>query len=157
MLSRQDKDILTYFSRHDFAVTERPFKGPAAELGMTEKALVEALRSLKKRGYIRNLRGVLNQRNAGYKANALVAWNVKNWKGGVEKIIQGTLVADDRVSHCYRRRPARGFNYNLYAMMHAGTKKEIGELAAEVSKRLKAKHTILFTKRELKKEKLKLL
>lgn len=155
MLHKKEKDILEYFSVNEVKLCRRPFEQAAADLSIFEDELIDLLQRLQEKGVIKSLRGVVNPHKAGYTRNALIAWrNNPSGKSAREKAINDVFLGDDRISHCYMRKPDRGFNYNIFTMMHARTKKEIVDFAKKTGQRLKSDHEILFTDKELKKEKL---
>ncbi len=153
MLNEKDKSILLYMTTHGLSLSSEPFQEMAHALGMTEDDVMGTLYGLRQRGVIKSLRGVIDPKPAGYKENALIAWRVPD-----EKIsaVKNNFVENDLVSHCYEREPAEGFNYNVFTMVHAKEIKEIEEFAAKAAAEFKCDHEILFTEKELKKEKLDL-
>lgn len=157
MLFKKEKQALEYFYAKGVGFFPRPFKKAAEDLGIPEPKLLGMLCRLRKRGVIRNLRGLLNHRAAGYAHNALIAWRkrAKN-KFRMEKAIKDVFLADDRISHCYRRKPRKEFNYPLFTMMHAKTGKEIADFARRVARGYGLDYALLFTERELKRERLAL-
>jgi siroheme decarboxylase len=157
MLRKKEKDVLKYFSSHPLELTTEPFAKAARSLSVDQNELIDILRRLQQRGFIKNLRGVLNHRNAGYKSNALIAWRI-DAKPNLRKdnLIKDVFVNDDRISHCYERKPNKRFNYNVYTMMHGRTDQEINRFAQKTARRLKVNYEILFTDQELKKAPLSL-
>ncbi|MBF0477900.1 MAG: hypothetical protein HQL26_00290 [Candidatus Omnitrophica bacterium] len=157
MLNKKEKQIIAYFSVHDLEFSSNPFAKAAKTLDLTEVELIDILTNLQKSGFIKHLSGVLNHRKNGYKANALIAWrlylsskNVKN-----SQFID-LIMGDDRISHFYQRTPDKLFKYNIYSMMHAKAKKEITDFVKKTSREFDLDYEILFTEKELKKEKLNL-
>lgn len=63
---------------------------------------------------MRRFGAVLRHQQAGFDANAMVCFSVKDadWAGKA-------LAENPHVSHCYERAPFEGFPYNVYAMFHA--------------------------------------
>ena len=157
MLSKKEKKALEYFSANDLGLCARPFKQAAADLKISEPELIGLLLRLQKKGLIKSLRGLTNPVRLGYSASALIAWRSGSpGKGNEEKLVKDAFLGDDRISHCYQRRPHRDFNYGIFTMMHAGTKKEISGFARKISRRMKFNYEVLFTAKELKKERLAL-
>jgi DNA-binding Lrp family transcriptional regulator len=125
----------------------------AEKIGITEDQFLEVLARLNQRGIIRRFGATLKHQKSGFKANAMVAWNVDETK--VEQV--GTAMAEfDEITHCYRRNPAPGWPYNLYTMVHAGTEPEclalVEKIAATVGEN---DYTLLFSRKELKKTSMK--
>lgn len=158
MLRRHEKETLEYFSTHEVEACPRPFAQAAADLGVSEAALIGTLRRLQKKGVIKSLRGVVSPRHAGYTQNALIAWKSSAQSTDAERqSLQDIFLADDRISHCYRRKAHPGFAYDIFTMMHARTKKEIVDFTKKAAQQLKFQCEILFTGKELKKERLALV
>lgn len=157
MLCKKEKEILEFFSANEIEVSPRPFARAADALGMAESELVDSLCRMEKKGVIRGLRGVIDHRRAGYAENALVAWRIgPGQKLAKDEIVSGIFISDDRISHCYERRPHEEFDYNVFTMMHAKTRKEIKDFVRKTAAAFSLEHEILFTEKELKKEKLAL-
>ena len=117
MLSDLDKKVILALQR-DLEICPRPFQEVADFLGIGEEALLAAIRSLMDRGYIRRFGATLRHQQSGYEANALVAWAVP--EADLQRIGQH-LAGQRAVTHCYSRRPAPTWPYNLYTMIHGRT------------------------------------
>lgn len=155
MLSKKEKEIIGYFASNGVELSSRPFRTAARKLGMPEGAVIGTLNNLKRRGFIKNLRGVINHHKAGYSQNALIAWRLK--AGSTEKyssLVNDVAIKDERISHCYRRQPHEKFRYDIFTMMHAKTKNEIMNFARATAIELGLEHEVMFTQKELKKERL---
>ncbi len=148
MLSALDKKIISLASR-DILLTDAPFKELAQEAGITEDALINRLKAYKKHGLLRKFSAVLNHRKIGFIANAMCVWNVPE-KSVVKA---GSIIAKFcEVSHCYQRRRAPSWNYNLYAMVHGKTKAECQVVAKKISRKIGFSDCrILFSLKEYKK------
>lgn len=154
-MSEKEKEVLGYFFDHEVELCARPFLKAARSLHMDEGELVGLLKGLEKRGIIKYLRGVIDHVNAGYRENALVAWRSSSpGKENGEKMARDLFLTEPRITHCYKRRPHKTFNFNLYSMMHAKTRKEIVDFAKRCARRFKLDKEVLFTEKELKKTKL---
>lgn len=157
MLLKKEKEVLKYFVDHEVELSGRPFLEAARNLNMTESQLVGLLKRLQKKGIIKYLRGLINHVQAGYRQNALIAWRSDSRvRKSEEKLLRDVFLADARISHCYKRKPHKAFNFDLYTMMHGKTRKEIITFAQETARRFNFSQEILFTEQELKKEKLDL-
>ena len=116
---------------------------------MTLEELLTQLREWLSDGTIRRFGAILKHNNAGYEANAMVAWNVP------EEAIESFAKAAGSfrsVSHCYQRPKFDGFDYNLYTMIH-GKRKEDCEAAARAiaEKAGILSYKMLYTTAEFKK------
>jgi DNA-binding Lrp family transcriptional regulator len=148
MISVLDRKIIALLSQ-DIALTPRPFKLLADKLGIKESGLLARMRRFKKSGVLRKFSVVLNHRKAGFKYNGMAVWDVPQAR--VEKT--GALMASYyEVSHCYERKRACGWNYNLYSMIHARTKNGCLAVVRDISKRTGIdRYKVLFSSKEYKK------
>ncbi|MBF0384277.1 MAG: hypothetical protein HQL27_00245 [Candidatus Omnitrophica bacterium] len=157
MLTDKEKKVAGYFSKNELEISPRPFTKAAAALLMQEEELIAILNKLSQKKIIKNLRGVLNHKRAGYAKNALIAWNMDGFTcGNKDEFIKKTFIDDDRISHCYKRTPHKSFNYDTFTMMHAKSVKEIRNFVNEKGAGFRIKPAVLFTRKELKKEMLSL-
>lgn len=140
--------------QEDLPLVKRPFLAWASSLPLKEDYLIDWIKSRLKRGIIRRFAALLRHRKVGFLANAMIAWKCPS------EIIdrQGQFLASQpEVTHCYRRVPAPGWPYNLYAMVHGRNRdacnRVINRLTSECGL---DQGNILYSARELKKERLKL-
>ena len=151
-LTSLEKKIITAL-QGDIPVTERPYLKLAEDIGISEEDFLKVMNDLNDRGLIRRFGATLKHQNSGYRANAMVAWIVDE-----EKAIEtGKIMASfDEVSHCYRRNPVPGWDYNLYTMVHAMDKESCYKIVEKISNAANIdKYSILFSKKELKKTSMK--
>ncbi|MEN8261081.1 MAG: AsnC family protein [Pseudomonadota bacterium] len=97
-------------------LVSRPYAAIGERIGMNEQEVIERLSRLRRDGVIKRLGVVVRHRNLGYRANAMVVWNVPD---EVAADIGNLMSAHDFVTLCYRR-PRRGedWPYNLFCMIH---------------------------------------
>jgi DNA-binding Lrp family transcriptional regulator len=148
MLSELEKKVIAKI-QGDMPVCARPYQVMAQELGIDEDSLIEALKGLSNRGVIRRFGATLRHQKSGYSANAMVAWNAP--EDAVEQA-GGIFASFEGVSHCYRRNPQPTWPYNLYTMIHAKTRDQCREMAAQMAQKAGLEdYTLLFSEKELKK------
>ncbi len=148
MLSDLEKRVILALQR-DLEITSLPFEELAEHLGLSEEEFLGAIRGLMDRGYIRRFGATLRHQKSGYEANALAAWKVPEAE---LKAIGQKLAAQRAVTHCYARRPAPSWPYNLYTMIHGRTREECVEIATRMSTETGIKdYELLFSETELKK------
>ncbi len=136
-----------------FKLETKPFKRIANEVGCSEEEVIETISNCCNSGIIRRIGAAVKPQNAGYTANALTAWKVPP-----EKIHEvGTELAEIKeVSHCYDRECPKGWDYNLFVMIHGRSKEELEEIIKNISERFDLKEYKVFnTVRELKKTSMK--
>ena len=143
-----DKKIIALI-QGDLPLDPRPFAVMADQLGITEDEFMERVRSLKKQGVIRRFGATLYHQEAGFGANAMVAWLVPDEQ--VDEV--GKVMADFReVTHCYQRRPQRDWKYNLYTMVHGDNEDACHQIAQRISQKTGMKeYALLFSRKEFKK------
>ena len=148
MLTKLEKKIIASL-QEDIPVTAMPYLEIANNLGVSEKALLEALQSLCDRGIIRRYGATLRHQKTGFTANAMAAWQVDEDR--IDEV--GNKMASFReVSHCYRRNPTNRWPYNLYTMIHASDEAACRQTAQSMSEAASVEnYTLLFSHKELKK------
>jgi len=148
MINQTDKKIISLI-QGDLPVHSRPFALLAEKIGITEKTLLERISSLKKQGIIRRFGATLRHQEAGFSANAMIAWRAPDER--IDEI--GTVFAQFReVTHCYHRAPQKDWPYNLYAMVHGGSREECRRIAERLSRSANIRnYLLLFSEKEFKK------
>lgn len=148
MLSILDKKIISLISC-DFPLVKEPFKDLALRLGIKEQLLLEQIKLYKKNGLLRKFCASLNHKKIGFAHNAMVVWNIRNSLITKTGNIMATFTA---VSHCYQRKRAPDWDYNLYSMIHAKTKKACSEVIKRISQKIDCKdYRVLYSLQEYKK------
>jgi siroheme decarboxylase len=148
MLSDIEQKVIALI-QGDLPVTEKPYLEIAKKLGIGEDEVLRILRKLSDQGVMRRFGATIRHQKSGYKANAMVAWQVDEVR--IEEV--GNIMSSfQEVSHCYRRNPAMDWPYNLYTMIHAKDRKTCRDTAKKMAEKASVKnYTLLFSKRELKK------
>jgi siroheme decarboxylase len=135
-------------------LTPRPFALPARRLGITEEKVIALLGKHLRRGVIRRFAGIVKHDRAGYRHNAMVAFEVA--AGQCDRVGE-TLSQFPFVSHCYRRTAWPDWPYTLYAMMHARSPKEFAMRLKEMTGAVPhVSMTVLKTVKEFKKTQFRL-
>lgn len=152
MLSPLDISIIRKI-QEDIPIVLEPYKQMAKELEISENELLNRIEELRSKGIIRRFGAILNHVNAGFKANAMVVWNVpKERVKGVSKI----MVMFSQVSHCYKRPVFPNWPYNIFTMIHGETKNQCKKIVKEISKASRINdYNILYSTCELKKTSMK--
>ncbi len=147
-MDERDKRVVALV-QGDLPLDTRPFRILAEKAGLTEEDFLARVVSLKDRGIIRRFGATLRHQEAGYSSNAMAAWMVP--EGRVEEV--GRVMASFReVSHCYQRRPAKGWRYNLYTMIHGDDPEQCRRKAEDMSKKSGVEeYVLLFSEKEFKK------
>ncbi|MFZ5595597.1 MAG: Lrp/AsnC family transcriptional regulator [Bacillota bacterium] len=152
MLTELEKNIVRELQR-GLPLTERPFLEIAGRLNITEDDLVERVKNLVERGIIRRFGAAVRHQDLGFVSNAMVVWKVD--EADIERA--GRLFSgNSHVSHCYQRKTAEDWQYNLYTVVHGKTDEECRRIAGKMSELSGLKdYMVIFSTRELKKESMK--
>ena len=135
--------------QYDIDFVSEPFANIVKELNIDYTTFFKILYELQDAGVMRRFASILNHRNAGFNANAMVVWDID--EDGSEEI--GKKAAEfSAVSHCYLRPKYENWPYNLFTMVHGKTTQETNAMIDEMSNEIKAKsHMPLYSSREFKK------
>lgn len=98
MLAKFDRLILKEL-QDNFPIVSRPYAQAAVKFGLSEDELIRRIKSLKKRGFIRYVGSVLENRKLGVKST-LVAMSVP--KKELARVVK-TINSYPQVSHNYLR------------------------------------------------------
>ena len=133
-------------------ITEEPYKAVADMLGLQEAEVTAGLSAMLDSGAIRRIAAVPNHYRVGVTANGMSVWDVADER--IEAL--GPKVgALPFVTHCYRRpRHLPDWPYNLFAMVHGGSRDEVErkvETIAGLLGEAAQAHDILYSTRILKK------
>lgn len=132
-------------------LVKEPYAEIGRKLGLSEAQVIESIKELTERGVIRRFGLVLSHRDLGYKANAMVVWNIPDAAVGETG---ERLAALDYVTLCYRRpRRLPDWPYNLFCMIHGRdrvTVEALAEEAAAVAGATDYPRTVLFSTRQFK-------
>lgn len=152
MLSTLDKKIIRRL-QEDIPLTPHPYKDMADELNIDEDELISRIKKYKETGILKRISAILYHRQAGFKANAMVAWKVNN--DNINSI--GEYMASiPEISHCYQRIAYPFWDYNLYTMIHAKDVKKCNKIIKNLSDTTGiTDYKVLYSTRELKKTSMK--
>lgn len=152
MLSAIDRSIIRKL-QEDIPLTPRPYKSIAEEIGITEEELLSKIEDFQNNGVLRRIGGILNHREAGFEANAMVVWMIS--EDNVQKL--GEIMASFKeVTHCYERPISSKWPYNIFTMVHGQNKKQCEDIIKKISDTIKiSDYKILYSTEELKKSSMK--
>lgn len=145
----QEKIKMTQALLKPLDLASRPYEALARKLGQEEKETIEGIKKLIRQGIVRRIGCLLNPRKIGLSANALVVWKIRN----EEVQVTGKKFARRaEITHCYARKPRKGWPYNLYTMIHETNRRQCRALIETMIEESGAlDHKVLWTIRELKK------
>lgn len=129
----------------------RPYLALGEGLGMGEAEVIARLQRLQEDGVIARLGVIVRHHELGYRANAMVAWDIPD--DDVERCGHA-LAGYPFVTLCYRRRRALPvWPYNLFCMIHGKKRETVRLQLAQLRQReglALYPHTVLFSRRRFK-------
>ena len=139
--------------QEDLPLIELPYAVWAEQAETTEEELFAWTKNMERLGYLRRFAAILHHRNAGFKANAMVVWQVPEDQADA----CGEQMALFReVSHCYRRPIFPNWPYPLFTMIHAETHSACMEVVKRIEEKIgQFPHKSLFSTKEYKKTRVK--
>ncbi len=146
------KQIIKY-AQEDIKITKEPFLDMIGKIGIDYDTFFDTLKELQDAGVMRRFATILNHRKAGFNSNAMVVWDIAEDKA--EDVGQ-KIAAYNVVSHCYLRPKYPNWQYNLFSMIHAKSKKDIDNILKEMGEEIEFKsNKLLFSSKEFKKVRIK--
>lgn len=132
-------------------LVERPFAAVGAQAGMSEAEALAALQNLLDCGVIKRMGVVVRHHELGYRANAMVVWDISDEEvGSVGVCLSGI----EYVTLCYRRlRHLPAWRYNLFCMIHGHDRAEVLANVEEIRRDCGLQHVaceVLFSTRRFK-------
>lgn len=113
-------------------LSESPYRTLAADLELDVATVVSSIETLRSDGFIKRIGVVVSHRTAGFRHNCMVAWDVPD-----DELDRCGTRAGSRpyVTKCYHRprRPDRGWEYNLFTMIHGRDPKQVDEWITELA------------------------
>lgn len=132
-------------------LVERPYQALAKQLELGETEVIEKLKRLISSGAIKRFGVVVRHHEVGYRANAMVVWDVPDDE--VDRIGQ-QLGEIDCVTLCYQRpRVQPRWPYNLFCMIHGQSREEVLKCIAKLRAQHgleSVRHDILFSGKRFK-------
>lgn len=127
-----------------------PFASLAHDLGLDERDLLDRIEIYSQQELLRRFAAILAHHNAGFVANAMVAWRVPEDR--IEEAAR-TMVQFREVSHCYQRLSYPHWPYTIYTMIHGRTREQcLGVVQSIATQTDIQDYKVLFTAREFKKK-----
>ena len=132
-------------------LTSRPYAAIAAKTGMTEARVMEMIDGLIQDQTIRRFGVVVRHHEAGYRANAMIVWDVPEQQLAT---IPQQMQQFPFITLCYRRpRQLPEWPYNLFCMIHGHDRETVLKNLHEMITRCgwqDIPRAILFSKRRFK-------
>jgi len=148
-LTDLDRKIINRLSQ-DLPPDTTPFASIAHDLELDEQHLLDRIEDYREQELLRRFAVIVAHHNAGFVANAMVAWEVP--ENRIEEAAR-TMAQFREVSHCYERLSYPHWPYNIYTMIHGRTREHCLAVVRNISGRTDIhEYKVLFTAREFKKK-----
>lgn len=132
-------------------LVERPYAAIGRALWIEESRVIERIAALLADGSIKRLGVVVRHQELGYRANAMVVWDLPDALVDALGARIGTIPC---VTLCYRRpRRLPDWPYNLFTMIHGRSREAVLAQVAEVEQALglgPVPHAVLFSGQRFK-------
>lgn len=126
----------------------RPYQALAEECGLTEEQVLEATSEWQADGLIKRMGLVVRHRTLGYRANAMVVWNLPDEEVAA---IGNAFAEEPFVTLCYQRpRQLPDWPYNLFCMIHGTDRDQVLEQLRQLRERHgleNTEHDVLFSRK----------
>ena len=148
IVSDAEKDVIREM-QEDLPLIPRPFDPISQKLGMTTGELFQQAASFQERRLMRRYSAVLHHRRSGFRANAMIVWEVPPERS---EEVGLTMASHQAVTHCYERPTFPDWPYTHFTMIHATSKEGCEEVASEISQATEiTDYLMLYSTREFKK------
>ena len=132
-------------------LVSRPFAQLGEQLDMSEGEVIARLWLLQSRGVIKRFGVVVRHHELGYRANAMVVWDIPDSQVREMGLCLGDFPF---VTLCYRRpRRPPAWTYNLFTMIHGRDRDQVLARVAELVEQCGLQdipHQVLFSRRRFK-------
>lgn len=129
----------------------RPYAEIGADIGLSENEVIAGLAHLSEQGIIKRMGVVVRHHELGYRANAMVVWDIPDDRISALGHCVGKF---DFVTLCYRRpRRLPAWRYNLFTMIHGQDRAEVLALVEQLKAQCGLQdiaHEVLFSRRRFK-------
>ena len=124
--------------QHGLSLVSRPYAAIAEQIGSTENEVIHYISLMQNRGDIKRFGVVVRHRPLGYKANAMVVWDIPDER--VDELGQ-CFGQFEFVTLSYRRpRHLPDWPYNLFCMIHGKDRDDVLRNLALMAERCNVSH-----------------
>ncbi|CAM2830120.1 Lrp/AsnC family transcriptional regulator [Moritella viscosa] len=156
-LTNEQSNELRVILEKGLPISNQPYLSIANQLNhisgtfVSEQQVIQQIKAWENNGLIKRFGIVVKHRQLGYKANAMIVWDISN-----EEVdsIANKLALRSEISLCYRRpRQQPEWPYNLFCMIHGQTTNQVEMQIASIISELKLGHidkSVLFSHKAYK-------
>ena len=147
-ITEWDKRVIRA-AQEDLPLVSRPFDPMAARLGISVPQLFAQLDEYQQRKLMRRYSAVLYHRRSGFRANAMIVWQVPPERAAAVGMI---MAENPAVTHCYERPTFPDWPYSHFTMVHAPTRDECEAIGRDIAQATGiTDNLLLYSTREYKK------
>ena len=147
-VSEDDKSTIREL-QEDLSLISRPFDEMSQRLGLSNQQLFDLAQVYQDRKIMRRFSAVLHHRRSGFRANAMIVWQVPPERS---EEVGLTMAEHAAVTHCYERPTFPDWPYTHFTMVHATSASGCEEVAQEISQSTGiTDNLMLYSTREYKK------
>lgn len=151
MLPQPCETALIGAIQHGLPLVRNPFAEIGAGIGLPENEVIANLAHWVEQGVIKRMGVVVRHHELGYRANAMVVWDIPDEEVSA---LGHRIGGFDSVTLCYRRvRRLPDWPYNLFTMIHGQLRDEVLESVTQLQEQFglqNATHEVLFSRRRFK-------
>ena len=130
-LSTSDRKLIAAI-QGGLPLVSRPYELIGRRIGMSESNVLARITELQNNGSIKRSGIIVRHHELGFRANAMVTWNVPNDK---VTALGRRIAKFEWVTLCYRRaRFLPEWPYNLYCMIHGRDRQSVIEKVKHITK-----------------------
>lgn len=135
----------------DLPAVSRPFLEIGTAIGLDETEVIETVRAMIDKKYIRKVGAILRHQKAGFTENTILLAAVNETAPGQAESVGSILASFKEISHCYQREPKFLGKFGLFAMVHSRPGEIDGRIKAIVQKAGITDFLVLRSLQEFKK------
>jgi DNA-binding Lrp family transcriptional regulator len=132
-------------------LVSRPYAQIGEGIGLSENEVIAGLAQLQEQGIIKRIGVVVRHHELGYRANAMVVWDIPD---DLVSALGHCLGKFEFVTLCYQRpRRLPAWRYNLFCMIHGRDRDEVLRLVEQLKTQCGLQdiaHEVLFSQRRFK-------
>ena len=115
ILAAQDEALIAAI-QSGLPLCARPYQEIGRQIGLDEGEVIRRLQTMQQQGLIKRLGVIVHHRQLGYRANAMVVWDIPDEKVSELGNCMGQF---EFITLCYQRpRHLPDWPYNLFCMIH---------------------------------------
>ncbi len=150
MISERDRPLIAAI-QGGLPLVSRPYAEVARRIGWSEAQVIERIDEMQRSGVIRRFGVIVRHHELGYRANAMVVWDVPEPR--LDEVGRA-LGEQPCVTLCYQRpRRLPEWPYNLFSMIHGRSREQVRAQVAQLVNMLglgDIPHEILFSGQRFK-------